>query len=66
VTGAREQYRAALQLNPRLASVHFNLAILLVNESRIAEARIELRAALDIDPSYAPARDLETRLRESR
>ena len=40
----------------------FNVAVLMVTEGRTAEARRHLDTALQIDPDYAPARDLRARL----
>jgi len=46
---AIEQFRRAIQLNPRYAKAHSNLAVILTSQGRLAEARAELRTALDIE-----------------
>ena len=50
---AIEQFRRAIQINPRYAKARSNLAVVLTSAGRLAEARAELRAALEIDPRNA-------------
>jgi protein O-mannosyl-transferase len=59
---AMQQFNEALRLKPDLASAHFNIAVLLIRQGRIAEGRRELQAALAIDSSYLPARQLLARI----
>ncbi len=53
---AEAHYRAVLRLNPALADVHFNLALLHTTQGRAAEAREDLAAALRARPAFFEAR----------
>ena len=46
----------AIILRPRYADLHFQYGALLVQRGRRAEARVELKAALEIHPRYLAAR----------
>jgi len=48
---AEEAYRAAVQLNPKLAEAYYQLGLILAQGGRREEARAAFRAARDIDPS---------------
>ncbi len=54
---ARRAYERALVLDPRAAYVLNNLCYLSFLEGEIAAAVTECRAALDVDPGLAPARN---------
>jgi Flp pilus assembly protein TadD len=54
---ARRAYERALALDPRAAYVLNNLCYLSFLEGEIAAAVTECRAALDVDPGLAPARN---------
>jgi superkiller protein 3 len=47
---AEEAYRAAIQLNPKLAGAYYQLGLMLTQEGRRDEARTAFRAARDLDP----------------
>ena len=53
---ALAQYLEALRLKPDLATAHFNIAVLLVGQGKLEDARRHLQTALTIDPGYAAAR----------
>ena len=48
----------AVKLDPSIASVRLNYAVSLASAGRIAEARAEAEAALQIDPTYENAKQL--------
>jgi len=50
---AIDQFRRAIQINPRYTRARSNLAVVLISAGRLAEARAELRAALDVEPRSA-------------
>ena len=50
-------YRKAIQIAPRVAAPHRELAVALVAAGKIDEARAELETALRLDPALAPAHD---------
>ena len=52
----RDSYRRALELNPRFAEAHNNLAAALLPTGQTDEAIRHLRQAIEIDPKYADAR----------
>jgi Tfp pilus assembly protein PilF len=52
---AMAEYQDALRLKP-LPSAHLNIALLLIKQGDVAEARRHLETALTIDPTYTPAR----------
>jgi len=52
----------ACRLDPSSADARFNLAVLMVRDSRLEEARQLLREALRISPDYEPAQRLLAQL----
>ena len=52
---AIEQYRKAIELDPGLASAHYNLGAALARSGKFAEAERHLRAAIEADPKNAAA-----------
>jgi tetratricopeptide (TPR) repeat protein len=54
--------RAAVRLAPQNGRSRYNLAVVLASTSRLAQARTELRKALDLEPGYAPAAKLLTEI----
>jgi Flp pilus assembly protein TadD len=52
---AEAALREAIRVQPREASAHFNLGLLLAERQRPAEARDALRRALELDPRNAGA-----------
>ncbi len=54
---AEQFFREAVAAQPEDARSHFNLALLLLGTNRSTEAEQSLRAALNADPDYQPARD---------
>lgn len=54
--GAMEQFRAAIQSNPREPNAHFALGYLLWQQSKYAEAADEFQAELANDPTHVRAR----------
>jgi tetratricopeptide (TPR) repeat protein len=54
---AAESYRKALQLNPRDAKLHYNLALAFDRMGEVAGERRELQRAAELDPNFAPAPD---------
>ena len=54
---AREQYRRALELDPRCAGAHNNLGVLYQNKGLYDEAIREFQRATFIDPHYDKARN---------
>jgi tetratricopeptide (TPR) repeat protein len=48
--------KKAVQLNPRYADLHYNLALLYSDRRRYEEAVSELKKALRINPNYLLAR----------
>ena len=52
---ATAEYIAAQELNADRPEAHSNLALLFAREKRYPEAERELRTALSLDPSFAPA-----------
>lgn len=55
---AERELRAALDLDPRTAIAHYNLAVALLRSDRDDEAMAHLRTALEIKPDYVFARCL--------
>jgi tetratricopeptide (TPR) repeat protein len=53
---AIDEFSIAVQMNPRNAIAVTNMAFVLGRTGRIAEAQAWLHRALEIDPSFAPAR----------
>ncbi|MFH1037176.1 MAG: tetratricopeptide repeat protein [PVC group bacterium] len=62
LSGAKEdavrQYRDALRADREHVQAHYRLARLLLENNRVLEAEEHLRAALSVDPAFAPAREL--------
>jgi tetratricopeptide (TPR) repeat protein len=55
---AEEQYREALKLNPeKYPDAYYNHGVLLLKEGRLDEAQAAFVKALEINPSYASARN---------
>ena len=54
---AEQFFREAVAAQQQDARSHYNLALLLLNTNRSSEAVQSLRAALDADPDYQPARE---------
>jgi len=54
-TGAIEQFRLAIQANPRLPMAHFGLGYLLWTQKAYDDAAKELQAELDVNPDYPQA-----------
>jgi tetratricopeptide (TPR) repeat protein len=50
---AVDEYRAAIRLNPRLPTFHYNLGYVFDSMGRYSEAIDEYRAAIRLDPNYA-------------
>lgn len=57
VKAAAESYRKALQLNPRDAKLHYNLALALDRVGDVTAERKELQRAAELDPNFAAAPD---------
>jgi tetratricopeptide (TPR) repeat protein len=54
-TGAIEQFRLAIQANPRQPNAHFGLGYLLWTQKAYDQAARELQAELALDPDHAPS-----------
>jgi hypothetical protein len=52
---AREEFQAALRLNPDYSFAHNNLGVLLIREGRPTDARRWLETAIRLDPKYTEA-----------
>ena len=52
---AQTRFRAALEINPQYADLHFNLALSLRAGQQTEDALAELETALDINPRFAKA-----------
>ncbi len=52
---AREEFQAALRLNPDYPFAHNNLGVLMIREGQPTEARRWLETAIRLDPKYAEA-----------
>jgi Flp pilus assembly protein TadD len=59
---ALTEYAEALRLKPDLPTAHLNIAVLQIKQGRMAEARQHLEAALAVDPTYEPARQVLARM----
>jgi tetratricopeptide (TPR) repeat protein len=57
-------YREAVKLEPRAASVHYSLGVLLAGLERRAEAIQEVRRALELQPEDAAAKEYLRKLTE--
>jgi tetratricopeptide (TPR) repeat protein/thiol-disulfide isomerase/thioredoxin len=55
VEPAVEQYQAALQADPQLATAHLNLAVARIKQRRLGEAEASLREAIRCWPDYGQA-----------
>jgi tetratricopeptide (TPR) repeat protein len=49
------EYQEVIRLNPRHATSHVNLGVMLARQNRIAEAIEHFEEALRIDPGYKEA-----------
>ena len=54
---AIEEYRAAIAMKPSLPNLHYSLGHLLWKDLKVAEARVELEAELELNPLHAGALD---------
>jgi tetratricopeptide (TPR) repeat protein len=54
---AAENYRKAIELNPRDAKLHYNLSLALDRLPDIAAERMELQRAVELDPKLAVAQN---------
>jgi tetratricopeptide (TPR) repeat protein len=52
---ALDEYVAAQQLNADRPESHLNLALLFVKQKKLPDAEAQLKEALSLDPSFAPA-----------
>jgi Flp pilus assembly protein TadD len=52
---ATDEYIAAQELNADRPEAHMNLGLLYAREKHLARAEAELKTALSLDPSFAPA-----------
>lgn len=59
---ANDLFGRAISLAPTSAKAHFNFAVHLYAQGMKREALQEARAALELDPQHASARDLSTRI----
>jgi len=57
--GAEREFRRALALNPNVASAHFGLAGLLLNQDRPEEGFVQMRIARELDPMSPVLNTLE-------
>ena len=55
VTGATQQFRKALELNPRNSDAHSNLGGVLVNQGLVADGVMHLEEAIRLDPTSGGA-----------
>lgn len=62
IAEAERSYQAALQLNDKDSEAHINLALVLLNTGRNAEAKATLTHVLQYDPNNVRARELLNRL----
>ena len=60
--GAASTIERAVELRPDSAAIHSNYGSALASSGRFSEALRHVRKALELDPSYAPARDTLNRL----
>jgi superkiller protein 3 len=58
-------YRKAIELDPELASAHYNLGSALARSGKFAEAERQLRAAIEADPKSAVAHQALAQVLES-
>ncbi len=56
-TEAKAEIEEALRLDPSYAGAHYTLGVMLVSESRLAEARDEFLKAVELKPDFPEARD---------
>ena len=59
---ALASYDEATRLDPRMLDPYYNRGALFAQAGRIAEARRQFLLALEIDPSFTPAREALGRL----
>lgn len=57
--GAEREFRRVLALNPNVATAHFGLASLLLNQGRPDEGFAQMRMARELDPLSPPLNTLE-------
>ena len=57
-------FKAAEQMSPGTASIHYNIAQAYEAAGVLAEAEYEYAKALEIDPNYVKARDALAKLKE--
>lgn len=57
-------FSRSIELYPRYASVHYNLAVLLYRQQDFEKALSHTREALQINPTYEQAKELEKKLLE--
>jgi Flp pilus assembly protein TadD len=62
---AARAYRKAIELDPELASAHYNLGSSLARSGKFAEAERQLRAAIEADPKSAAAHQALAQVLES-
>ena len=54
---AKKLFVRSLAIHPQDAATHNNLGIVLFKQGNLGEAEQQIRAALQVDPNYGPARD---------
>ena len=54
---AIREFLEAIRVNPTAANIHYNLGVTLTQRGDTAQARRHLETSVQLDPSFAPARE---------